>query len=69
MDGNIVNIFGKQWISVEVPKGNHTFIFRYRPWDVPLGLVLSGAGIGLSIFIWYSNSPLLEKILNKKDDL
>ena len=69
MDGNSVNIFSKQWISMEVPKGNHTFIFRYRPWDVPLGLVLSGAGIILSIFLWYSTSPLLDKILNNRKDL
>ena len=68
MDGNSVNIFSKQWISMEVPKGNHTFIFRYRPWDVPLGLVLSGAGIILSIFLWYSTSPLLDKILNNRKD-
>jgi len=69
MDGKRVNIFGKQWISVEVPKGNHTYTFRYQPWDVPLGLVLSGAGIIMSIFVWYSTSPLLDKILNNKKDL
>jgi len=69
MDGKSVNILGTQWISVEVPKGKHTFIFRYRPWDVPLGLVLSGAGIIMSIFLWYSNSPLLDKILKNRKDL
>jgi len=68
MDGKRVNIFGEQWISVEAPKGNHTYTFRYQPWDVPLGLVLSGAGIIMSIFVWYSTSPLLDKILNNKED-
>jgi hypothetical protein len=63
MDGKSVTILGKQWISVEVPKGKHTFIFRYRPWDVPLGIGLSLIGIILSISLWYFSTPRLDKIL------
>ena len=31
MDGKSVNILGKQWISVEVPKGNHTLSSGIAP--------------------------------------
>src|SRR5207248_2793695 len=28
------------WLEVQVPEGSYTVEFRYRPWDVPLGLTL-----------------------------
>ena len=38
-----------QWLSVAAPAGTHHFSFRYRPWDVWVGLVLSLLGIILVI--------------------
>ncbi|MGB2962719.1 MAG: hypothetical protein WBB69_01900 [Anaerolineales bacterium] len=71
IDGNEVNIFGDQWITVEAPGGFHIYTFRYLPWDVPLGLGLSVIGILLSVFLWYSSNPRLDRILENPppDDL
>ena len=35
------------WLSVAAPDGQHTFSFRYRPWDVWVGMALSLAGLVL----------------------
>lgn len=42
---------GTTWLSVEVPAGEHTIRFRYRPWDVPLGLVLCGVGVAVAVWV------------------
>ncbi len=44
-------LFDGTWLSVAAPAGEHTFHFRYLPWDVFLGLLLSAAGWGLAIFL------------------
>jgi len=69
MDGKRVNIFGKQWISVEAPSGFHVYTFRYLPWDVPLGLILSALGILLSIIVWYCSSQRLDRILESSSKI
>jgi hypothetical protein len=51
-DGEAVELVDGSWLSVEVPAGTHHFEFRYKPWDVPLGLSLTGAGILLAIWTW-----------------
>jgi hypothetical protein len=43
LDGN--------WLALAVPHGSHTIQFRYRPWDVPLGMALSLIGWGMAG--WY----------------
>lgn len=63
IDGKEVNLFGDQWITVEAPVGFHIYTFRYLPWDVPLGLGLSIIGILLSVLLWYSSTPRLDRIL------
>lgn len=52
-DGTRVDLIGKQWLTVESPPGKHTFTFRYQPWDVPLGMILSVFGIVVSIGVWF----------------
>ncbi len=48
------------WLSVDVPAGKHTVEFRYRPWDVPLGLALCIVGIALSGYLlWKGDSMFL----------
>jgi len=69
MDGLRVNLFGGQWISVEAPSGFHVYTFRYLPWDVPLGLILSALGILLSIIVWYSSSQRLDRILESSSKI
>jgi hypothetical protein len=46
-----------RWLSVEAPAGEHTYRFRYLPWDVPLGVLLSLLGITLSIWQWFKHPP------------
>ena len=47
------------WLSVRIPAGRSDVRFRYRPWDVPAGLVLSL--VGLVIAARASRSPLLHR--------
>jgi hypothetical protein len=53
LDGNSVNLISENWLRVKAPAGYHRYTFRYRPWDVPLGIALSLLGIALSIFLWF----------------
>ncbi len=52
VDGEPTPLLGEQWLEVSAPPGEHIFEFRYLPWDVPLGLFLSGVGVFLCIWIW-----------------
>jgi uncharacterized membrane protein YfhO len=49
------------WLAVTAPAGNHTYAFRYRPWDVPVGILVTLAGIGLVLWVLFSR--------RKKDSL
>lgn len=68
MDGKRVAVFGDPWISVEVPQGHHTYVFRYLPLDVLLGTLLSAAGIVACILVWLSPSPVIDKIFRKQKE-
>ncbi len=52
-DGRRLQLAPGQWLSVQLPAGNHMVRFRYWPWDVPLGLWLSLAGVALALYNWY----------------
>jgi hypothetical protein len=52
VDGRSVPLGPGRWLAVELPAGSHTIVFRYRPWDVPLGLVLGLAGLALAAYSW-----------------
>lgn len=54
MDGERTPLLRDQWLSVDAPAGKHIYHFRYRPWDVPLGLSLSLIGIVICIYLWFS---------------
>lgn len=47
LDGRPARLERGDWLSVTLPAGEHRLEFRYRPWDVPLGVVLWGAGLAL----------------------
>jgi hypothetical protein len=52
-DGQRVPLIGERWLEVDAPAGKHTYEFRYRPWDVPVGLGISILGIVLCIGLWF----------------
>jgi hypothetical protein len=52
MDGRPVPLLGTDWLEINAPAGKHTFVFRYLPWDVPLGLALFVLGIGACVWLW-----------------
>jgi len=41
-----------QWLSVLTPAGTHNYFFRYRPWDVWVGLGFTLLGVAGCIFFW-----------------
>jgi hypothetical protein len=45
MDGNKVDLVGDERLMVHTPAGKHTIIFRYLPWDVPVGLLMFFLGM------------------------
>jgi hypothetical protein len=57
IDGQGISLQRDQWLSVALPAGNHTFQFRYWPWDVPLGLALCLIGIALTLYWWFKPEP------------
>jgi uncharacterized membrane protein YfhO len=61
LDTQPVSLKHDDWLSISLPAGEHQISFRYRPWDVPLGIGLSLLGIILSIVLWVkkeSRSPI-----------
>ncbi|MCD4737928.1 MAG: hypothetical protein K8R89_01535 [Anaerolineae bacterium] len=40
------------WLTVHAPAGENRFTFRYRPWDVPFGLVVTCLGFVLCVLLW-----------------
>lgn len=51
-DGTPVPLGPGQWLNVAAPAGAHHYEFRYRPWDVMLGILLTLAGIVLTVWLW-----------------
>ncbi|MBI3242474.1 MAG: hypothetical protein HYZ49_09300 [Chloroflexi bacterium] len=41
-----------RWLAVTAPAGQHTYEFRYRPWDVAVGLAATLIGCGLTLWLW-----------------
>ncbi len=53
IDGQRVELKPSRWLVVDVPEGSHRIEFRYRPWDVPVGLALMLVGLILCGLIWW----------------
>ena len=49
--GQPVPLLNTDWLSIDVPAGEHQVSFRYQPWDAWLGLVLTMAGIAACIWL------------------
>jgi len=52
VDGKRVPLSGERWLEVDAEPGEHTYQFRYQPWDVPLGIILFFVGLGLCVYFW-----------------
>ncbi len=53
MDGRPIPLaVTESWLLVKAPAGQHTYSFRYRPWDVWVGLAISFIGILFVVFNW-----------------
>ncbi|MGD2253866.1 MAG: hypothetical protein PVF70_13205 [Anaerolineales bacterium] len=52
-DGAPVPLLGYLWLEAESPAGYHEYAFRYLPWDVPLGMLLSLAGMIMAGWLWF----------------
>jgi len=50
-DGKRIHLESSQWITTQAPSGKHHYQFQYRPWDVPLGLAVTAAGVVLCLGI------------------
>jgi hypothetical protein len=55
-DGTSVPLHEGTVLSVDAPAGTHHYAFRYRPWDVWLGLGLTFVGIALCVWLWRKES-------------
>jgi hypothetical protein len=45
LDGKPVRMVDSAWLSVDVPAGEYRISFRYQPWDVWAGLLISVIGV------------------------
>lgn len=53
VDGQANSIIKGMFLSVDLPAGNHSIQFRYRPWDVWVGALISIAGIVVAFLYWF----------------
>jgi hypothetical protein len=57
VDGMPGQLTDSAWLELPSVAGRHQYSFRYRPWDVPVGALLSLIGFGL--MWWYGASARL----------
>jgi hypothetical protein len=51
-DGDRVELLPAERLSVRALPGEHSYRFRYLPWDAALGLLLTLAGCAASITLY-----------------
>lgn len=61
IDGTPSTLREGDWLSVDLPAGQHTVQFRYRPWDVYVGITLTVIGciLALAVSLWKPKPALL----------
>jgi hypothetical protein len=52
LDGARARLAPGEWLSLEAPAGRHVYQFRYRPWDVVIGLLITLAGLAWAWRWW-----------------
>jgi hypothetical protein len=63
VDGQPQPLLGGDWLSVNAPSGKHDYSFRYRPWDVYVGALISLMGVGTIIWLWRKKDDHTGKIM------
>jgi hypothetical protein len=58
MDDTRIPLKYANWLTVDSLNGRHTYHFRYRPWDVWVGIFLTALGIYLSIVLWQRDKKI-----------
>jgi len=51
-DEKPVSLKQGRWLAVTAPAGQHIYEFRYRPWDVAVGLAVTLIGCVLTLWLW-----------------
>jgi len=51
-DGEPAQLGDGQWLTVSAPAGQHSYQFRYRPWDATLGILLTMTGLVVAVWLW-----------------
>ncbi|HLE29500.1 MAG TPA: hypothetical protein VI793_15345, partial [Anaerolineales bacterium] len=62
-DQSPTSLLSGDWLSADAPAGEHVYQFRYRPWDVAVGLSVTLIGISLVVWLWLhppAKSPATE---------
>jgi hypothetical protein len=54
VDGKPAALEPGQWLAVRLKAGEHTVSFRYRPWDVSIGVILFLIGLVAVIYLWFT---------------
>jgi hypothetical protein len=52
VDEKSTSLYKDDWLKVAAPAGEHSYAFRYRPWDVWVGMALTLFGIGIAVYTW-----------------
>lgn len=67
-DGKRVALGPGSWLQAAAPAGQHHYEFRYRPWDVLLGSLLTLVGIVLVVWLWLKPPAWFEKVGINNDE-
>jgi hypothetical protein len=57
LDGSPKSLEEDVWLSVKAPPGNHQLSLRYKPWDVPLGILFFVIGLVTCGLFWVRPTP------------
>lgn len=61
-DNQRIDLIGGRWLAVNKSKGTHTYQFRYRPLDIPLGIILSIGGLLICAWMIFEDQKAKFKI-------
>jgi hypothetical protein len=69
IDGKIATLEPSDWLSTNSLTGKHVYSFRYQPWDVWLGLILTLFGCVYAAWIWKHSGTLADGSQHREEYL
>lgn len=60
-DQTRTQLLASRWLSTDAPAGEHTYRFRYLPWDALVGLVSTFAGLAACVYLWIRSESALRQ--------